>query len=205
MNSWGRLGHAHLCIMPCECYQCIIVLRFFSWEVDHIRKIRICGWEPLIKKGDTFFVGTKEYSLGERGSLFVVLFVSEFPWETLSVVFRVGQADAERRQDIVLSGAHIKEEHCVFRSERSDRGDGEGPWLSFSSSLSFRVARNPQDLVFLVSLSDAFSYSLIFETGETWAAWMQGRTWLLYMKIARTKGALSLLPLLPRTGQAWGN
>ncbi|XP_036084410.1 kinesin-like protein KIF1B isoform X7 [Rousettus aegyptiacus] len=36
---------------------------------------------------------------------------------------RVGQADAERRQDIVLSGAHIKEEHCVFRSERSDRGD----------------------------------------------------------------------------------
>ncbi|XP_039698190.1 kinesin-like protein KIF1B isoform X4 [Pteropus medius] len=36
---------------------------------------------------------------------------------------RVGQADAERRQDIVLSGAHIKEEHCVFRSERSDSGD----------------------------------------------------------------------------------
>lgn len=43
----------------------------------------------------------------------------------LSVVFRVGQADAERRQDIVLSGAHIKEEHCIFRSERNSNGDGE--------------------------------------------------------------------------------
>lgn len=50
--------------------------------------------------------------------------VSEFPWETLSLVFRVGQADAERRQDIVLSGAHIKEEHCVFRSERNNTGEG---------------------------------------------------------------------------------
>lgn len=38
---------------------------------------------------------------------------------------RVGQADAERRQDIVLSGAHIKEEHCIFRSERNHNGDGE--------------------------------------------------------------------------------
>ncbi|KAM5270433.1 kinesin-like protein KIF1B isoform 27-T28 [Hipposideros larvatus] len=38
-------------------------------------------------------------------------------------ITRVGQADAERRQDIVLSGAHIKEEHCVFRSERSSTGD----------------------------------------------------------------------------------
>uniref|UniRef100_A0A674KBM6 plus-end-directed kinesin ATPase n=1 Tax=Terrapene triunguis TaxID=2587831 RepID=A0A674KBM6_9SAUR len=34
-------------------------------------------------------------------------------------ITRVGQADAERRQDIVLSGAHIKEEHCLFRSERN--------------------------------------------------------------------------------------
>uniref|UniRef100_A0A6Q2Z0E2 plus-end-directed kinesin ATPase n=1 Tax=Esox lucius TaxID=8010 RepID=A0A6Q2Z0E2_ESOLU len=30
-------------------------------------------------------------------------------------ITRVGQADAERRQDIVLSGAHIKEEHCIFQ------------------------------------------------------------------------------------------
>ncbi|KAG1961168.1 kinesin-like protein KIF1B [Pimephales promelas] len=36
---------------------------------------------------------------------------------------RVGQADAERRQDIVLSGAHIKEEHCIFRSERNPSGN----------------------------------------------------------------------------------
>ncbi|XP_028848826.1 kinesin-like protein KIF1B isoform X23 [Denticeps clupeoides] len=38
-------------------------------------------------------------------------------------ITRVGQADAERRQDIVLSGAHIKEEHCFFRSERNANGD----------------------------------------------------------------------------------
>ncbi|XP_069039784.1 kinesin-like protein KIF1B isoform X17 [Lepisosteus oculatus] len=38
-------------------------------------------------------------------------------------ITRVGQADAERRQDIVLSGAHIKEEHCIFRSERNSNGD----------------------------------------------------------------------------------
>ncbi|XP_039223542.1 kinesin-like protein KIF1B isoform X5 [Crotalus tigris] len=37
-------------------------------------------------------------------------------------ITRVGQADAERRQDIVLSGAHIKEEHCIFRSERNPNG-----------------------------------------------------------------------------------
>ncbi|XP_072282972.1 kinesin-like protein KIF1B isoform X19 [Pyxicephalus adspersus] len=38
-------------------------------------------------------------------------------------ITRVGQADAERRQDIVLSGAHIKEEHCIFRSERMPNGE----------------------------------------------------------------------------------
>ncbi|XP_045854396.1 kinesin-like protein KIF1B isoform X9 [Meles meles] len=38
-------------------------------------------------------------------------------------ITRVGQADAERRQDIVLSGAHIQEEHCIFRSERNNGGD----------------------------------------------------------------------------------
>eukprot|EP00079_Xenopus_tropicalis_P027957 XP_012822413.1 PREDICTED: kinesin-like protein KIF1B isoform X10 [Xenopus tropicalis] len=36
---------------------------------------------------------------------------------------RVGQADADSRQDIVLSGAHIKEEHCIFRSERNSNGE----------------------------------------------------------------------------------
>ncbi|XP_039716934.1 kinesin-like protein KIF1A isoform X2 [Pteropus medius] len=36
---------------------------------------------------------------------------------------RVGREDAERRQDIVLSGHFIKEEHCVFRSD--SRGGSE--------------------------------------------------------------------------------
>lgn len=44
---------------------------------------------------------------------------------SLTCADRVGQADTERRQDIVLSGAHIKEEHCIFRSERNANGDGE--------------------------------------------------------------------------------
>lgn len=45
--------------------------------------------------------------------------------EMFSIRLRVGQADAERRQDIVLSGAHIKEEHCIFRSERNNNGEGK--------------------------------------------------------------------------------
>ncbi|KAM5271085.1 kinesin-like protein KIF1A isoform 5-T5 [Hipposideros larvatus] len=36
---------------------------------------------------------------------------------------RVGREDAERRQDIVLSGHFIKEEHCIFRSD--SRGGSE--------------------------------------------------------------------------------
>uniref|UniRef100_A0A2K6CY30 plus-end-directed kinesin ATPase n=1 Tax=Macaca nemestrina TaxID=9545 RepID=A0A2K6CY30_MACNE len=39
-------------------------------------------------------------------------------------VTRVGREDGERRQDIVLSGHFIKEEHCVFRSD--SRGGSEG-------------------------------------------------------------------------------
>ncbi|XP_054978934.1 kinesin-like protein KIF1A isoform X3 [Sorex araneus] len=38
-------------------------------------------------------------------------------------VTRVGREDGERRQDIVLSGHFIKEEHCIFRSDAL--GDGE--------------------------------------------------------------------------------
>ncbi|GCB65982.1 hypothetical protein scyTo_0004887 [Scyliorhinus torazame] len=38
-------------------------------------------------------------------------------------ITRVGQADAQRRQDIVLSGAHIREEHCSFRSDQNQNGE----------------------------------------------------------------------------------
>ncbi|XP_078413903.1 kinesin-like protein KIF1B isoform X1 [Cetorhinus maximus] len=38
-------------------------------------------------------------------------------------ITRVGQADAQRRQDIVLSGAHIREEHCSFRSDKNQNGE----------------------------------------------------------------------------------
>ncbi|XP_044922580.1 kinesin-like protein KIF1A isoform X18 [Mustela putorius furo] len=38
-------------------------------------------------------------------------------------ITRVGREDAERRQDIVLSGHFIKEEHCIFRSD--SRGGSE--------------------------------------------------------------------------------
>ncbi len=56
-----------------------------------------------------------------------VMWMSEYPSvnENKCLCFdRVGQTDTERRQDIVLSGAHIKEEHCIFRSERNANGDG---------------------------------------------------------------------------------
>lgn len=44
--------------------------------------------------------------------------------EPLPAPRRVGREDGERRQDIVLSGHFIKEEHCVFRSD--SRGGSEG-------------------------------------------------------------------------------
>lgn len=78
-------------------------------------------------------------------------------FKILSVVFRVGQADAERRQDIVLSGAHIKEEHCIFRSERNSNGDGETEyhetdcmcWCFKSSSCEWKTNSIPLSLVLL--------------------------------------------------------
>lgn len=64
---------------------------------------------------------------------------------------RVGQADAERRQDIVLSGAHIKEEHCVFRSERNNNGEGKSAALAGHCCISHspalgQLATNASDL-----------------------------------------------------------
>lgn len=63
---------------------------------------------------------------------------------------RVGQADAERRQDIVLSGAHIKEEHCVFRSERNNNGEGKsapaGHCCILHSPALGQLARESSDL-----------------------------------------------------------
>lgn len=90
-----------------------------------------------------------------------LIFINGCQWETsvtslkiLSVVFRVGQADAERRQDIVLSGAHIKEEHCIFRSEKNSNGDGKTEyhetermcWLFKSSSCEWKTNRMPLSL-----------------------------------------------------------
>lgn len=107
-----------------ETHQCMVALEFviLMQEVDDNVEYR-----SVVRSFWYLFVYTKGCSLGEGDSLFWVLFVCECPWETLCLVFRVGQADAERRQDIVLSGAHIKEEHCVFRSERNNSGEGESP------------------------------------------------------------------------------
>ncbi|NWI91039.1 KIF1B protein, partial [Pitta sordida] len=38
-------------------------------------------------------------------------------------ITRVGREDAEKRQDIVLSGHFIKEEHCLFRSDTKSSGE----------------------------------------------------------------------------------
>lgn len=93
--------------------------------------------------------------------------MSEFPWETLLLVFRVGQADAERRQDIVLSGAHIKEEHCLFRSERSNTGEGEGLCVNFSSNFFLSVRPSLQIWNSPSLLVEIFGQSIL-KTGETW-------------------------------------
>ncbi len=39
-------------------------------------------------------------------------------------MLRVGREDASRRQDIVLSGHFIKEEHCTFTSTTGPTGEG---------------------------------------------------------------------------------
>lgn len=40
------------------------------------------------------------------------------------VCFRVGRDDASCRQDIVLSGHFIKDEHCIFTSSTGPSGEG---------------------------------------------------------------------------------
>ncbi|XP_019483970.1 PREDICTED: kinesin-like protein KIF1A [Hipposideros armiger] len=52
---------------------------------------------------------------------------------------RVGREDAERRQDIVLSGHFIKEEHCVFRSD--SRGGSEVQWTEREFELALWAFR----------------------------------------------------------------
>ena len=52
-------------------------------------------------------------------------------WCSWPAAHRVGREDAEKRQDIVLSGHFIKEEHCVFRSD--SRGGSEGTALPRST------------------------------------------------------------------------
>ena len=42
----------------------------------------------------------------------------------MSVALRIGRECAECRQDIVLSGQNIMEEHCIFRSESAHIGEG---------------------------------------------------------------------------------
>lgn len=39
--------------------------------------------------------------------------------------FRVGRLDASSRQDIVLSGHFIKDEHCTFTSSTGPMGESE--------------------------------------------------------------------------------
>lgn len=38
---------------------------------------------------------------------------------------RVGREDASSRQDIVLSGHFIQDEHCIFTSATGPNGEGE--------------------------------------------------------------------------------
>lgn len=41
------------------------------------------------------------------------------------ILFRVGRLDATSRQDIVLSGLFIKDEHCTFTRSAGPMGESE--------------------------------------------------------------------------------
>jgi len=45
---------------------------------------------------------------------------------------RVGRLDASSRQDIVLSGHFIKDEHCTFTSSSDPVGESEQILLDFT-------------------------------------------------------------------------
>lgn len=79
--------------------------------------------------------------------------------------FRVGQADAERRQDIVLSGAHIKEEHCIFRSEKNANGDGE-IYFHELICLHFWWKITPHMTIILVYIPEIFLFYLTLYDDE---------------------------------------
>lgn len=50
---------------------------------------------------------------------------------------RVGREDAKTRQDIVLSGHFIRDEHCTFSSTTGPQG--EGKWLAALYALICKI------------------------------------------------------------------
>lgn len=56
-----------------------------------------------------------------------------FLFSVVLCLLRVGREDAMTRQDIVLSGHFIKDEHCIFTSSAGPMGEGEQCLLMHSN------------------------------------------------------------------------
>lgn len=69
-----------------------------------------------IKDGITKYVFLFHLSVLLRGKYLALIFLCSL---------RVGRENAKTRQDIVLSGHFIKDEHCTFSSTTGPQGEGE--------------------------------------------------------------------------------
>lgn len=95
--------------------------------------------------------------------------------EIILSLLRVGRENAKTRQDIVLSGHFIKDEHCTFSSTTSPQGEGKGcsscPWIlteKFHTCFGIQIF-----LFWFFTNQDASSWSPVrrrrhMSTGREW-------------------------------------
>ncbi|NXT63389.1 KIF1B protein, partial [Chaetops frenatus] len=114
-------------------------IMFAPGSEEAIERLKVRGWCPVLT-GSSFPCSFREALLAEMGvamredggTLGVfspkktphLVNLNEDPLMSECLLYyikdgitRVGREDAEKRQDIVLSGHFIKEEHCLFRSD----------------------------------------------------------------------------------------
>lgn len=96
-----------------------------------------------IKDGITKYVFCSHLSLLLQGKYLALIFLCSL---------RVGRENAKTRQDIVLSGHFIKDEHCTFSSTTGPQGEGEdlykapNPCICTLPLLSLLKNRSEQDV-----------------------------------------------------------
>lgn len=104
------------------------------------------------------------------------VFWLQFGWVYLSTSrapLRVGRVDASSRQDIVLSGHFIKDEHCTFTSSVDPTGESELHTCSFTTC-SFRICApclSPQKTSQSASPNFCLCPSCSSHSGTMWRSW----------------------------------